>query len=215
MSFLTSYPESPTRNFKPKTPNWNSSLKPHQFFLLKTTDYQDINRSLVERCKTGDRKAQYEIYKLYSKAMYNVSLRICGNTAEAEDILQEAFLNAFQNLHAFKHESTFGSWLKRIVVNQAVGVLRKRKLETDMLGDDRDFADTPEGIDEEEIQYEVGKLKSAMQKLPEGYKVVLSLYLFEGYDHAEIAEVLGISEATSKTQYLRAKRKLTEILKNR
>ena len=180
---------------------------------MEATQYQDVNGHLVERCKTGDRQAQYEIYKRYAKAMYHVSLRICGNTAEAEDVLQEAFLSAFQNVQAFKHESTFGSWLKRIVVNQAIGTLRKRKIETDTLDHDRDFADPQEHFNEDEIQYEVSKLKTAMQKLPEGYKIVLNLYLFEGYDHAEISQVLGISEATSKTQYLRAKRKLIEILK--
>jgi RNA polymerase sigma factor (sigma-70 family) len=181
---------------------------------LEAADYQDIHRPIVERCKSGDRKAQYEIYKLYAKAMFNVSLRITHDYAEAEDVLQEAFLSAFQHIDSFQYQASFGSWLKKIVVNQAISRLRKRKIETDPIDDVRtDFEDVPNVIDEEDVTYEVAKIKNAMQKLPEGYKMVLSLYLFEGYDHTEIAEILAISENTSKTQYLRAKRKLIEILK--
>jgi RNA polymerase sigma-70 factor (ECF subfamily) len=166
----------------------------------------------VERCKAGDRKAQYELYKLYAKAMFNVSMRITNDYAEAEDVLQEAFLNAFQNIHTFRGDATFGSWLKTIVVNKAVGQVKKRRLSLVAI-DDKDYAEVQESIHEDELQLQVAGLRKAIQKLPDGYRVVLSLYLLEGYDHSEVAQILGISEATSKSQYSRARKKLLEIMK--
>ncbi len=167
----------------------------------------------MDRCRLGDRKAQYEVYKLYSKAMFNVAMRITNDYAEAEDALQEAFLNAFQHLSNFKGDSTFGSWLKKIVINQALATLRKRKVEWASM-DDRDFAEENTGTQEEDMNFQVDQIRRAIQQLPEGYRVVLSLYLLEGYDHQEIGEVLGISESTSKSQYSRAKQKLMQLLKN-
>jgi RNA polymerase sigma-70 factor (ECF subfamily) len=167
----------------------------------------------VERCKAGDRKAQYELYKLYAKAMFNVSMRITNDYAEAEDVLQEAFLNAFQNMHTFRGDATFGSWLKTIVVNKAVGQVKKRRLSLVAI-DDKDYAEVHESINEDELQLQVAGLRKAIQKLPDGYRVVLSLYLLEGYDHSEVAEILGISEATSKSQYSRARKKLLEIMQD-
>jgi RNA polymerase sigma-70 factor (ECF subfamily) len=167
----------------------------------------------VERCKAGDRKAQYELYKLYAKAMFNVSMRITNDYAEAEDVLQEAFLNAFQNIHTFRGDATFGSWLKTIVVNKAVGQVKKRRLSLVAI-DDKDYAEVHESINEDELQLQVAGLRKAIQKLPDGYRVVLSLYLLEGYDHSEVAEILGISEATSKSQYSRARKKLLEIMQD-
>jgi RNA polymerase sigma-70 factor (ECF subfamily) len=167
----------------------------------------------VERCKAGDRKAQYELYKLYAKAMFNVSMRITNDYAEAEDVLQEAFLNAFQNIQHFRGEATFGSWLKTIVINKAIGQLKKRRLSFIAI-DDKDYADAPEEIKEEDLQLQVSVIRKAIQKLPDGYRIVLSLYLLEGYDHGEIAEILGITEATSKSQYSRARKKLQEMIKD-
>ena len=178
---------------------------------MEAKEYLDIHRPVIERCKSGDRRAQYELYKLYSKAMYNVSLRITNNTAEAEDVLQEAFLNAFQNINSYKWEASFGSWLKKIVINQSIGVIRKRKFSFTTIEDEKDIEDEI-NFNEEELLYKVDTIKKAMQQLSEGYRLVLSLYLFEGYDHAEIGQVLNITESTSKSQYLRAKRKLTEIM---
>ena len=171
---------------------------------------------LVDRCKTGDRRAQHDLYSRYAKAMYNVCLRIVGHDAEAEDVLQEAFLDAFGNLHRFRAESTFGAWLKQIVVNRAIGQLRSRKLtlvSTDDLGESFDVPDSGDGyVDEESLNWDVERVRRAMQTLPEGYRVVLTLHLFEGYDHEEIGQILCIGESTSRSQYLRAKRKLVEQL---
>lgn len=180
---------------------------------METLEYQDINRHIVDRCKAGDRKAQYELYKLYSKAMFNVSMRITNDYTEAEDVLQESFLNAFQNIHNFRGDATFGSWLKTIVVHKAIGQIKKRRLSFIAI-DDKDYADIQEGINEQEMQLQVSSLRKAIQKLPDGYRIVLSLYLLEGYDHSEIAQILQITEATSKSQYSRARKKLLEMVKN-
>ena len=180
--------------------------------------YPDRHAELVKRCQQGERRAQYELYQHYVKAMYNVCLRILNHEAEAEDVLQEAFMDAFSHINSFRGQSTFGAWLKQIVVNRSINHLRSRRLElvdleSHRLGEDDgpDLADI-EPYDEEGIQLEVDRVRRAMQLLPEGYRVVLSLYLFEGYDHEEIGNVLNISETTSRTQYLRGKKRLLELL---
>jgi len=167
----------------------------------------------VVECKQGSKKACYELYRLYSKAMLNVAFRVVGNIGDAEDVLQEAFLDAFNKVKDFRQETTFGLWLKQIVVNRAVNLLRKRKIEWVEFeeGALENIADEP-GEDDEDIQYKVAQVKEAMKELPEGYRLVLSLYLLEGYDHEEIGQILNISENTSRTQFLRAKRKLVELL---
>ncbi|MEZ4904150.1 MAG: RNA polymerase sigma factor [Spirosomataceae bacterium] len=182
---------------------------------MEPKQYIDKHVELVERCKQGERKAQYELYKLYSKSMLNVCMRVVNHIGEAEDILQEAFLDAFCNLHTFRGQSTFGAWLKQVVVNKAINHLRQRKMQlVDIEGygsDDDDIADE-EPFDEEAVEMDVARVRHALATLPEGYRVVLSLYLFEGYDHEEIGEILGISESTSRTQYMRGKKKLLERL---
>ncbi len=183
---------------------------------MKTNLYIDRHVELVERCKLGERKAQYELYKSYSKAMFNICMRIINHGGEAEDALQEAFVDAFSNLHQFRQQSTFGAWLKQIVVNKAINQVRSRKVKWVEIEEWQEGgAEVPvEEIPlwEDESAYEVERIRNAVMKLPDGYRVVLSLYLFEGYDHEEIGEVLGISESTSRTQYMRAKRKLVEMM---
>ncbi|RZK41525.1 MAG: sigma-70 family RNA polymerase sigma factor [Pedobacter sp.] len=174
------------------------------------TVYIDKYVDLVNDCRTGNRKAQFEIYKLYSNAMYNVSLRILNNEAEAEDVLQEAFLDAFSRISDFRQETTFGLWLKQIVINRSINYLRKRKFDLVPL-EDIDIVEEP-SIDDRELQLKVETVKRAVQELPDGYRLVLTLYLFEGYDHEEIAHILKISENTSRTQFMRAKRKLITLL---
>lgn len=167
----------------------------------------------MAECKQGSKKACFELYRLYSKAMLNVAFRITGKVDEAEDVLQDAFVDAFNRIKDFRQETTFGLWLKQIVVHRAINLLRKRKLEMVELGEDQlDNIPDEDSEDDEEIQYKVMQVKEAMKELPEGYRVVLSLYLLEGYDHEEIGQILNISENTSRTQFLRAKRKLNEIL---
>ena len=176
--------------------------------------YIDKHYQLVVECKQGSKKACYELYRLYSKAMLNVAFRILNNMDEAEDVLQEAFLDAFNKVKDFRQETTFGLWLKQIVVNRSINLLRKRKLDwVQMESEQLENIADEEPADEEEMQYKVDQVKQAMMLLPEGYRVVLSLYLLEGYDHEEIGQILNITENTSRTQFLRAKRKLSEVLR--
>ncbi len=144
--------------------------------------------------------------------MYNVGYRIVNNADEAEDVLQEAFISAFRSLENYRGDATFGAWLKRIVVNKALNHVSKRKLER-IPDDDRwDIGEEVERDEFEGFPFTVEKVREAIQLLPDGYRMVLSLYLLEGYDHQEIAEILNITESTSKSQFNRSKKKLKEIL---
>ncbi len=172
----------------------------------------DIHSQLIERCRKNDRKAQHELYELYSTPMYHVSLRIVNNTQEAEDILQEAFIDMFRKLDTFRGESTFGAWFKRIVANKSINAIKKKVRFTEGV------ESIPEQVDdtseEPEIEYTVEHIKQAMSQLSHGFRTVFALYMFEDFSHAQIAEELGISEGTSKSQLSRAKQKVREWLLN-
>jgi RNA polymerase sigma factor (sigma-70 family) len=178
--------------------------------------YIEKNTELVQECKLGNRKAQYKIYSLYSKAMLNTCIRIVKNQEEAEDVLQEAFIDAFTKIHSFRMESSFGLWLKQIVVNKSINYLRSKKLELVDIEENLHKIDgTIEVFNgEDDAELKVEAINKALYQLPDGYRTVLSLYLFEGYDHEEIAGHLGISESTSRTQYMRARNKLLQIIQN-
>ncbi len=171
----------------------------------------NIHDDLIARCRTGDRDAHYRLYKLYSKAMFNVGYRITKSEEDAEDVLQEAFISAFRNLDNYRGDATFGAWLKRIVVNKAINALNKRKHELIPDVEQWDVAEE-DSVTEYREDLTVERVKKAIEKLPDGYRTVLSLYLLEGYDHQEIGEIMGISESTSKSQLNRAKARLKEIL---
>lgn len=178
--------------------------------------YIDKHFDLVVKCKKGERQAHHELYKLYSKAMYNVAMRMLNRSDEAEDVLQEAFLEAFNRIKDFRQETTFGLWLKQIVIHKAINLMRKRKMEfADM--DEVNVENLPDHLpcDDEEMIFKAEEVRKAIQLLPEGYRLVISLYLIEGYDHEEIGQILKINEGTSRTQFLRAKRKLIELLKDK
>lgn len=167
-----------------------------------------MHAPLIEECRIGNSKAQFRLYNQYSKAMYNLAYRILNNREDAEDILQEAFLECFRNIGSFRFESTFGAWLKKILINKCINQLKKKKI-------DLTLCDTlPADIYEEEneIKYDTDKIFKGIENLPDGYRIILTLYLLEGYDHSEISQILGISESTSKSQYSRAKEKLRNIL---
>jgi RNA polymerase sigma factor (sigma-70 family) len=169
---------------------------------------------LVERCRRGDRRSYGELYQKYSKAMFNTSLRIVNNAADAEDVLQESFVDAFAAIDSFAYKSTFGAWLKRIVINKSINALRKRKMQiVDIEKTGAVYLPEEDGFDEETLKFKVEEIKKAVKELPNGYRTVISLHLFEGYDQEEIAEILQISHATVRTQYMRAKQKLLLIIK--
>ncbi|MEM6524100.1 MAG: sigma-70 family RNA polymerase sigma factor [Bacteroidota bacterium] len=172
---------------------------------------QTIHKYLVQRSQQGDRQAQNELYKLYVQAMFNICRRMMGDEEEARDVLQEAFVTAFSSINKLKHEVTFSAWLKRIVVNHCLNALKKKRLVTEELTENNDF------IQEEEdntgfVEYETKRIMMAIDKISEGCRTVLNLYLFEGYDHKEIGQILGVSEATSKAQYSKAKSKIRQLL---
>ena len=145
--------------------------------------------------------------------MYNTSLRLVNDSMEAEDIMQDASLKAFKNIHTYKEEVSFGAWLKKIVVNRSLDVLKKRKLDTDPLDEHRTAV-----IDEDDYEdpdYKVQKLaeiKQAISQLSENYRIIITLYLIEGYDHEEIGEILGMTNAAVRTGYSRARKNLKELI---
>jgi RNA polymerase sigma factor (sigma-70 family) len=176
-----------------------------------------IHNSLVERCRKSDESAQREIYQLYFRSMYNISLRIIGNSAEAEDIMQDSFLKAFRKISACRENSAFGAWLKRIVVNRSIDALREK-----MRIRFEEESKIPSGILSEEVPGEAeefaeaaAEVKKCIAELPEGYRLILTLYLLEGYDHEEIGQILKIKVSTSRSQFARAKQKLLEMLKEK
>ncbi|MFC2087433.1 RNA polymerase sigma factor [Bacteroidota bacterium] len=176
--------------------------------------YQDIHKDVVEACKKGDSRSQYKLYQLYSRAMFNICYRMMNNREEAEDMLQESFSEAFLKLDTFRYESNFGAWLKRIVINKCINEIKRKKTEVFYVDDVYTLEKNKdeEYVDVEEIKLNVQKVQKVMEELPEGYRIIFSLYLLEGYDHKEISEILGITESTSKSQYMRAKQKIRNIL---
>ena len=178
--------------------------------------YPNIHKELIDNCRKGNRDAQFEIYKLYYQAMFNTCMRIVNNSQEAEDIMQESFLKAFSNISQYKEEVSFGAWLKRIVINHSLDYLRKTKTLFENLEDLKsEPASDIEINEEEDLKLKAGKVREEIMKLPEGYRLVLSLYLIEGYDHNEIARILNISSSTSRSQFVRARKKLIENLKSK
>ena len=136
-----------------------------------------------------------------------------GDDEEAKDVLQDAFITAFSMIKSLKNESTFSAWIKRIVINHCINALKKKKLFTTSLEEHHDFEETR--VNEAAIDYkntEVSKVLKALEQISEGCRTVLNLYLFEGYDHKEIGQILSITESASKAQYSKAKSKIRKIL---
>lgn len=172
---------------------------------------------IIEKCKQNNRKAQVQLYNQYCDGMYIVAKRFLKDAADAEDVVQEAFIKAFTKLHQYKAEVTFGAWLKRIVVNKSIDFLKAKKQQLVDLEEVHlkviDTSNDDKWLVEDVITlYDV---KYAINKLPEKYKYVLMLFLIEGYDHQEISEILKISEVASRTQLYRGKVKLQELLKHK
>ncbi|MEO2129180.1 MAG: sigma-70 family RNA polymerase sigma factor [Christiangramia sp.] len=172
-----------------------------------------IQHKLIQACRENNRKAQMRLYNKYCDGMYYVALRFMKDTMEAEDAMQEAFIKAFDKLHQFNGEVSFGAWLKRIVINKCLDRLKARKMELvaineQMLGtvEDQEDWQVEDGIGIEEVKKEI-------ENLPEKYKYPLMLYLIEGYDHEEISEILDISQVASRTLVHRGKKKLQDELK--
>ncbi|WP_298498414.1 RNA polymerase sigma factor [uncultured Algibacter sp.] len=169
---------------------------------------------IIEKCKQNNRKAQLQLYNQYCDGMYIVAKRFLKDTADAEDVVQEAFIKAFTKLHQYKAEVTFGAWLKRIVVNKSIDLLKAKKQHLVELNEVHlKVVDTPKDdnwLVEDTVT--LNDVKVAINKLPDKYQYVVMLYLIEGYDHQEISEILEISEVASRTQLSRGKVKLQNLL---
>lgn len=180
--------------------------------------YHNIHQDIIDRCREGEQKAQFQLYKLYYKAMFNASYRILNNRMTAEDVMQESFFKAFDKINSYSGKVSFGAWLKKIVINQSLDELKKNKIDDRFIEDEgvklKELNDEDEN-NETEQKININDIKEEINDLPDGYRVVLSLYLLEGYDHDEISEILNISSSTSRSQYTRAKNKLRKQLKEK
>lgn len=182
----------------------------------KETVYRNIHQDIIDGCVSGDQKSQFKLYKLYYKAMYNASLRIVNNSTEAEDIMQDAFLAAFEKIDTYGGKVSFGAWLKKIVINKSLDNIKKKRVELIPIKEQEyriedESSNKESGIPEVSVE----NIKNCINKLADGYRIVLSLYLIEGYDHEEIGQILGISGSTSRSQFTRARKKLIEELKKK
>ena len=179
----------------------------------KETVYQNIHQDIIDGCVNKDQKSQFKLYKLYYKAMYNTSLRIVNNYTEAEDIMQDAFLAAFEKIDTYGGKVSFGAWLKKIVINKSLDSIKKNRVELIPIKE-QEYRIEDKSINNESgiPEVSVENIRNCIGKLADGYRIVLSLYLIEGYDHDEIGQILGISGSTSRSQFTRARKKLIEEL---
>lgn len=170
---------------------------------------------ILEKCKANDRSAQLKLYRQYCDGMYCVAMRFLKNADDAEDVLQEAFIKAFQKMHQYKGEVTFGAWLKRIVVNKCIDFLKSKNEHTISL--DETYMKPVDEDDDWRVDghIDLDEVKEAIGQLPNKYKYVVMMYLVEGFDHQEISEVLQISETACRTRLLRGKGQLKEFLKTK
>jgi len=170
-----------------------------------------INKKLITKCRAGDQKSQIQVYDLYCEAMYNVAYRYLGNEEDAKDALQDGFLKAFTRLNQFNDKFSFGSWLRRIIINQCIDKLKRVEIETIELDGDIEVLDD----DNWDVDISITKefILEIITQLPTKYQIVLKLYLIEGFDHLEISTILEIPLKTSRTHLRRGKLKLKELLK--
>jgi RNA polymerase sigma factor (sigma-70 family) len=162
---------------------------------------------ILKGCKAGDHKAFEELYKTWYRVLLGVAMRYARNRQEAEDILQDAFIKVFHSIGSYRGEGSFEGWLKRVVRNTAINHYRSR-IKFDLY---IDFAGQEESLNDGSDTKDVISL---LNKLPEGYRMVINLYFIDGCTHKEIAELLNISTGTSKSQLFKAKQYLKELLEN-
>ena len=171
----------------------------------------EIHKDLINRCRNDDIKAQYHIYKLYSKGLYNIAMRFVKNKMDADEVVQDTFIAAFSKISEYEGKGAFGQWLKRITINNSISVLRNRKVIFNDIDEINLASEDSEEIDEN-LDPEI--VHNAIKELPDKARTILNLYALEGYKHREISKILGITDSTSKTQYKRAKQILLSKLKS-
>jgi len=175
----------------------------------KESIYRDTHHHLIAQCKKGQQKAQMQLYKLYYHAMFNSSLRLVKSKADAEDIMQDSFLHAFNKIQQYNEEGSFGGWLKRIVINNSLDFINKQKPHFD-IHENLEIVETESNSESFDMEIKLKDVKAALENINDNYRVIISLYLFEGYDHEEICDILNISYNLSRTRYSRARKKLLE-----
>jgi RNA polymerase sigma-70 factor (ECF subfamily) len=182
------------------------------------TSQAHIHDHLVKKAALGDRKAQTKLYELYCEAMFKVANRIVNDAACAEDLMHESFIDAFQKFDQFQFDSTFGHWLKRIVINKSLNHLRREKMISEKEEELRQISESEsreiaeDHSDNWSNRFSLSNIYEASQQLAKKHALVFNLYMIEGYDHEEISEIMGISASTSRSQLSRAKQNLKEIL---
>lgn len=171
-------------------------------------------QQIISGCKEQNRGAQKALYENYARIMYGICLRYCSDADAAQDLLQDGFIKIFANIHTFQNKGSFEGWMKRVFINQALENIRKDKKLIQTTDDIQNYADTVDTSTEEEM-YKIPEsvLLNMIQELPKGYATVFNLYAIEDYSHKEIAEMLGINESTSRSQYVRARQLLQEKVK--
>ena len=179
----------------------------------KSTTYPHAH--LVETCRKNNQKAQMELYALYNKAMYNTAMRIVNSQCEAEDVMQDAFIHAFQKIEQLEDSHKFGSWLKRIVINKSLDEVGRRKtfLPIDVKIDFMVDTSERESPSDLELEYRLEEVKKAMAALPDQYRLILSLHLFEGMGYEEIGDILGLEYNNVRTRYSSARQRLLQEIK--
>ncbi|MGE9314368.1 RNA polymerase sigma factor [Niabella sp. CJ426] len=166
----------------------------------------------VELCREGNKQAFYEVYHRYAKAMLNSSMRVLNNLADAEDTVQEAFIDAFNGLDKFTYKSSFEAWLRRIVINKSISLLRKKKIQwVDAEITNINAGDDTE-LDEDDFSADIDRIKRAIAKLPENYRVIFNLFVIDGLKQEEIAALLNISHNNVRTIYHRARKKVIDTV---
>ena len=173
------------------------------------------HEELVDKCKRGDPSGYTGLYNLYAKEIYNSIYRLVNHTAEAEDILQESFVAAFQAISGFEHTGGFRAWVKRIAINKSIDCLRKKKLRFVELEPAGIRMEEVEPVDENAFIFQVAEVKKAIEVLPESYRTIFQLHVFENIPQVEIARMLDIAPNTVRIQYFRAKQKILTTLKER
>ncbi len=177
---------------------------------MALTIYRAQEQELINGCRRGNHHAQQRLFDLYSSRMYGVCLRYVKNTMQAEDVLVMAFTKVFDRISQFKGDGSFEGWIRRITVNEALTALRRTRMM--MVETDLERADFEPDYDRLSDHLEEEDLLKMIEQLPPGYRVVFNLYAIDGYSHKEIAEQLGISENTSKSQLSRARVYLQKLL---
>ncbi|MEP7196714.1 MAG: RNA polymerase sigma factor [Saprospiraceae bacterium] len=174
-------------------------------------------KNLIDQVIKADRKACQDLYGLFNKSMYNTCLRMIGDQDEALDALQDTFVSVFKNIHMLSNADMLPAWIKRICVNTCLKQIEKKKKLNWTSMDDQtiliNMNDEDEIVDEEEYATRLDAIQWAVEQLPTKYKIVFNLFAIENYSHENIAELLGIPSATCRSQYMRAKQKIIDLIK--